>query len=72
MNRSLGYDVKVPSTPTFTKNTSELIGISESTIKHEMQIARDIVPEVHPLFLLLKEKQALSREKIFLNDTVSF
>ena len=40
----------------FNEDTSNKTGISERTIRREIQIARDIIPEFHPLFLLQKEK----------------
>ena len=46
MNRKLGHNVAVDSTATFAKDAAAKLGVSESTVRQSIQIARDIVPEV--------------------------
>lgn len=64
MHKKLGRDVKVDSTPTFVKSVSSLLGVSESTIKQDIQIAKNINPKIIDT---IKEKEISKKATLLLS-----
>ena len=63
MNKKLGYNVEVKSTSTFSQDTAQKLGVSKSTIKQAIQLAKNLQPEVKEY---IKEKDIGKKDALLI------